>query len=141
MDSLTELLRLAERRGIPVCRVRLPLTGSLCLQDESLCCYIGLDEDSIQTTAEQSVHLAHEVGHCVTGSFYNRYAPCDLRQKHENRADRWAIQRLIDPARLCDALDAGVTEPWELAEYFDVTEPFMRKALAYYLPAAREPHP
>ena len=26
----------------------------------------------------------------------------------------------------------GITEVWELAEYFDVTEDFMRWAIAYY---------
>ena len=30
-------------------------------------------------------------------------------------------------------LAAGITEPWELAEHFGVTEVFMRKALTYWL--------
>lgn len=133
MEQLTALHRLARQRGIRICRFRLPETGSLCIEDENANCYIGLDDQTLQTQAEQTVHLAHEVGHCVTGSFYNRHAACDLRQKHENRADRWAIRRLIDPAKLYDALSAGITEPWELAEHFSVTEAFVRKALAYYL--------
>lgn len=133
MDQLTALYALACGQGISVYRFPLPETGSLSIQDEAGRCSIGLDESAMETSAEQTVHLAHEVGHCLTGSFYNRYAPCDLRQKHENRADRWAIRRLIDPARLYDALAAGITEPWELAEQFDVTESFMRKALRYYL--------
>lgn len=132
MEQLARLYRLAEQRGIPICRFPLPQAGSLCIETGGAC-YIGLDEDSIQTRSEQAVHLAHELGHCVTGSFYNRYAACDLRQKHENRADRWAIRSLIDPERLYDALAAGITELWELAEHFQVTEPFMEKAMAYYL--------
>ena len=133
MDQLTALYALASGQGIGVYRFSLPETRSLSIQDETGRCSIGLDEGAMETSAEQIVHLAHEVGHCLTGSFYNRYAACDLRQKHENRADRWAIRRLIDPARLYDALEAGITEPWELAEQFGVTEPFMRKALCYYL--------
>ena len=133
MDQLTALYALAAGQGIGVHRFSLPRTGSLSIQDPGGRCHIGLDERAMETSAEETVHLAHEVGHCLTGSFYNRYAPCDLRQKHENRADRWAIRRLIDPARLYDALAAGITEPWELAEWFGVTEPFLRKALAYYL--------
>lgn len=133
MDQLTALYALACGQGISVYRFSLPETGSLSIQDEGGHCSIGLDEGAMETSAERTVHLAHEVGHCLTGSFYNRYAPCDLRQKHENRADRWAIRRLIDPVQLYDALESGITEPWELAEQFGVTEPFMRKALRYYL--------
>ena len=36
--------------------------------------------------------LAHELGHCCTGSFYNQWATADCRRRHENVADKWAIQ-------------------------------------------------
>ena len=45
--------------------------------------------------------FAHELGHCETGSFYNRYAKLDVRQQHENRADKWAIRRLVPMAESC----------------------------------------
>ena len=31
-----------------------------------------------------------------------------------------------------EAVRHGLTEPWELAEYFNVTEQLMRKAIWYY---------
>ena len=51
--------------------------------------YIALDEQSLESTAEARCRLAHEAGHCITGSFYNLYAPLDRRSKHERRADKW----------------------------------------------------
>ena len=71
--------------------------------------------------------LAHELGHCETGSFYNRYAKLDLRQKHENRADKWAIQHLIPVEELDEAVADGYTDLPSLAEHFCVTVPlFLR---------------
>lgn len=84
------------------------------------------------TVADETVKLAHELGHCETGSFYSRTAALDLRQKHENRADRWAIKKLVPKDELEEAVSRGCCEAWELAEHFGVTEPFIRKAVEYY---------
>ena len=90
----------------------------------------------VPTAADETVKLAHEMGHCATGSFYNRWAACDVRQKHENRANRWAYRRLIPPEALEEAFRRGLREPWELAKHFNVTEPFLRDALEYCRQAA-----
>lgn len=95
-------------------------------------CAIMMDPSKLQAEAEQRQTLAHELGHCVTGSFYKRYAKLDLRQKHENRADKWAIEQLIPADALAQAVASGHTELWDLAEYFGVTEAFMKKALCWY---------
>lgn len=131
-DSLY-LYRVAERKDIPVIPFPLPENGSLCVQGDGGKCYIGMDEKILETESEKKVHLAHELGHCITGSFYNRWASCDVRQKHENRADKWAIRRLISQEELDEAVAAGYTELWELADYFNVSEAFMRKAVCLYV--------
>ena len=84
------------------------------------------------TLADEKVKLAHELGHCETGSFYNRWATCDIRRKHERRANRWAYEKLVPEDELWDAIRQGYREPWELADYFGVTEAFLRHAIAYY---------
>ena len=76
--------------------------------------------------------LAHELGHCETGSFYNRYAARDIRQKYENRANKWAYKKLVPQDELAEACLQGYREPWELAEYFGVTEFFLHNALEFY---------
>jgi len=42
------------------------------------------------TDVVELYQLAHELGHCECGAFYNRYSPFDLVGKHERRADCWA---------------------------------------------------
>ena len=91
-----------------------------------------MDPWRIPTLAEEKVKLAHELGHCETGAFYNRYAARDVRQKHENRANKWAYKKLVPEDELKQAILQGYREPWELAEYFDLPEAFLRGALKYY---------
>ena len=95
--------------------------------------YIGIDKTVQDGGAAERVHMIHEIGHCVTGSFYNRYAAVDSRQRHENRADKWAIKKLVPVDELDTAIAEGCTEVWELAERFGVTEEFIRKAVCYYV--------
>lgn len=131
MKQLKQLYRYAEKRNIEVSSFSLPETASMSLRSPDGACYIAIDPRLPSESAER-VHLSHELGHCLTGSFYNRYAPQDLRQKHENRADKWAIRKLIPAAELDDAVAAGHTQLWDLADYFGVTEAFMRKAVSLY---------
>lgn len=76
--------------------------------------------------------FAHELGHCMTGSFYNLYSPFDLRSQHEFRANKWAIQKLIPFSALVRAGKDGCRERYEFAEYFDVSEAFIQKAVDYH---------
>ncbi len=132
MTNVLSLYREAEDRQIGVLPYRLPLTGSMSIETPGGACYIGIDEAALRSEPDKLVHLAHEMGHCVTGAFYNRYARRDLRRKHENRADRWAIERIIPRDDLDLAVAGGCTTLWELAQHFGVTEAFMRKAVCWY---------
>lgn len=127
-----ELYQEAEDSSIPIMVLDIPQTGSMCIQAESGRCYIGMDYGILSDDAARRVHLAHELGHCKTGAFYNRWAAKDIRQKHEHRADKWAIQRMIPEDALDDAVAEGHTELWDLAEHFGVTEGLMRKAVCWY---------
>lgn len=108
----------------------LPENKALCMQMGNRC-FIALDPKFLGTAAER-VCLAHELGHCNTGSFYNLYSPLDVRQKHENRADKWAINALIPEKELNEAIKRGCRDIYSLAEYFCVTEDFIDKALKLY---------
>lgn len=81
---------------------------------------------------EDKTALFHELGHCETDSFYNEDYPFDIRERHENKAWKWAIKKLIPEDELDAAVADGYTELWELAEHFGVTEDFMRKAVCWY---------
>jgi len=56
----------------------------------------------------------------------------ETRERCEERAKRWTILSLIPEEELEKALKKGYTESWELAEYFDLPEDFVRKAVKYY---------
>ena len=131
MTTLKELHEIAETEDIEILNIKSEKCKSMSIQTDSGNCYIGID-DTDMTKAEETVCKAHELGHCVTGSFYNRYSRFDLISKHEHRADSWAIEKLIDEDELKNAFKHGVIVIWELAEYFEVTEDFMRKACRHY---------
>lgn len=132
MTEIKQLYDAAEQQNIPVLSFPLPECGSVSVM-EGQACAIGMDERVRDGSVLERVHLAHELGHCVTGSFYNIHAARDIRRRHENVADKWAVRRLVPVEQLDDAIASGCTELWELAEHFGVTEPFMRKAVCYYV--------
>ena len=132
MTELSTLYRRAEELNIPVLHFPLPLTGSVSCMDGAGNCAIGLDLPHRRSRNELRVRLAHELGHCVTGSFYNRYSPWDVRRLHENRADKYAVHTLIPEEALDAAVAQGHTEPWDLADYFGVDEAFLKKAVCLY---------
>lgn len=127
MTDLMGLYQLAESQGVTVNCFQLGARQSISIQDGDNC-FIAIDPFRLVSACDEKVKLAHELGHCQTGSFYS----LDIRQKHENRADKWAIRQLVPAEELKQAVKDGFTEPWELAERFGVTEEFMRKAMRYY---------
>jgi hypothetical protein len=76
--------------------------------------------------------IAHEAGHCATGCTHKVSSSLDLVAKHEYKADRWAIERYLPFNDINAAVKDGHTETWDLADYFNVSEKFIRKALHYY---------
>ena len=131
--EISRLYDFAKQQNIEVLSFPLEETGSMSVMAEGGQCFIGMDESVRDGNIQERVHLSHELGHCATGSFYNIYATVDCRQRHENRANKWAIQTLIPVDDLDDAVAQGNVELWELADQFGVTEDFMRKAVCYYV--------
>ena len=131
--QLRNLYDLAKQQNIEVIAHAMPENGSMSVMLEDGRCFVGMDDSVRDGGVQERVHLSHELGHCVTGSFYNIYAAVDYRQRHENRANKWAIQALLPVEELDDAIAEGCTEVWELAERFQVTEDFIRKAVCLYV--------
>ena len=131
--EIRSLYEFAKQQNIEVFPFSLPETGSLSHMSDCGSCYIALDDSVRDGDVQERVHLSHELGHCVTGSFYNIHAAVDCRQRHENKANKWAIQALIPVEELDNAIAEGCTEVWELADRFGVTEDFIRKTVCYYV--------
>jgi hypothetical protein len=134
MESLIDLYRLAEKQDYNVYWYTFDdnRIESVSVMDTYGYCDIAIDPYKLYGLDDEYCKLAHEIGHCETGSFYNEYATCDVRQKHENRADKWAIEHKFSKEDLFTAMEEGYTELWSLAEYFGVTEDFMKKAVCWY---------
>lgn len=132
IDTLIALYHIAEQENIKVDCFELRNRDALSMKDKDGLCYIAIDPLKLTGHADEKIKLAHELGHCITGSFYNRYSALDIRQKHEHRADKWAIKKLVPKDELLKAIKSGHINIWDLAEYFNVTEDFMRKAVYWY---------
>lgn len=125
------LFQIAQKNNIIVEYCRLPKNESISTPE------IGdgaimMDYSMLFSKTQERVHLAHELGHCMRGAFYNAYSGLDIRGRHEYRANKWAVHQLIPLAKIKKAMRSGYTEAWQLAEYFDVTEDFIRTAIQIY---------
>ena len=74
----------------------------------------------------------HEVGHAATGALHKVDSPFETVERSEYRANRWAYERFLTAEEFAEAFRCGYTEPWELADYFDLPEEEIKKALSYW---------
>ena len=95
-------------------------------------CYIGIDYRAVRTEKDERQYLAHDIGHCVKGAFYNPYSDFDCISQKEYRADAAATRFLVPQLDLEIALQTGNTELWQLCEYFEVDEKYIRLAFWIY---------
>ena len=128
MTRLQGLYETADGLGLQICYFPMGQITAISTPDG----FIGMDVDKLENTAEETVCLAHEMGHCLTGSFYTVESSLCQQRRCEERADRWAMGRLVPLEELKGLLARGVTRPDELAEHFGVPEQFLRKCVQFY---------
>ena len=83
----------------------------------------------ISTSCERCSVLAEELGHHFTTPVDLFSASKDMQDKYEHRACVWAACELVPLHKLISAWLAGVRSAWDLADYLDITEPFLHQAL------------
>ncbi|HHV61111.1 MAG TPA: ImmA/IrrE family metallo-endopeptidase [Firmicutes bacterium] len=104
---------------------------------------IGLAHDLLGNRREFRTVLGEEIGHHVTtvGSclpcVHYHYSDRVNISRAEYRALRWAANYLMPEDKLLQAFRRGITEIWELAECFDVTEDMVRFRLKSLLVRAK----
>ena len=126
--ELNEIYNECERNNVNVYYFPFEHTKAISLPDGT----IAIDVEKVVNSIEEKEIVAHELGHINTGSFYNVYTPLDIIGKHEKRAEKWAIKTLVPENEFNEAIQNGIIEPWELAEYFDVSVKLMNKAIELY---------
>ena len=93
---------------------------------------IFLDFTKIASTRLLRGVCYHELGHAATGALHKVDSPYELVERSEYRANRWAAQHHLTEAEFRKAFSFGFTEPWQLAEYFDLPQQEIENALKYW---------
>lgn len=88
--------------------------------------------ETLPNSAVKACVLAEEMGHYYTtvGDILDQRNI--LNQKQENIARKWAYEKMLPIENIFFAIQDGHTEIWNMAEYLDVDEAFLRDALIYY---------
>lgn len=93
---------------------------------------IFLDFTKIRSTRLLRGVCCHEMGHCATGALHKVDSPYELAERSEYRAGRWTAEKYLTKELFREAFEAGCTELWQLAEYFDLPEQDIEKAYVYW---------
>lgn len=93
---------------------------------------IFLDFSQIESMRLLRAVCAHELGHAATGALHKVESPFETWERSEYRANRYVAQKFLNAKDFQDAFDAGYTEIWQLAEYFELPEEDIKKALSYW---------
>ena len=93
---------------------------------------VFLDFSKIRSTRLLRGVCCHELGHAATGALHKVDSPFEMVERSEYRANRWAAETFMTESDFREAFAAGCTELWQLAEYFDMPEEDVSKALTYW---------
>lgn len=93
---------------------------------------VFLDFSQIRSTRLLRGICYHELGHAATGALHKVSSPYELVERSEYRANRWAAEHYLNESDFRSAFADGCTELWQLAEYFDLPERDIQKALTYW---------
>lgn len=131
MIELDDLYDYANENGIETEYRNMRYVPALSVVIDGEMCVV-INPVMISSSADEKVKLAHEIGHCAAGGFYDKLSPWDVVARCENRANKWAIKKLIPKDELETAIKRGNMNLWELSEKFNVTEGFIKKAISFY---------
>lgn len=111
------------------CELNIEERTMLC---EGLYCDGNVWINSKNNTARKASILAEEIGHYKTSSG----DILDLSQtgnaKQENRARKWAVNKLLPLQDIQKAIKRGYTEVWDIADFLGVDEEFLLYSLRHY---------
>ena len=127
--SIDDLYKLAEEKGHEIVRYDLPQSGSVsvCIDGK---CAIGIDPHL--SGADELEHVAHEMGHCETGTFYTQDTDESTKARWEYKARKWAFEHIVPPEEILNAFRDGTRDSWELAERFGLNEETVLTILRHY---------
>ena len=90
--------------------------------------FLVIDRSKCKTAAQERTVLAHEAGHYMSGAFYRAYSPFEVKEQAEHRAFSASVEKYLPVNEILNCYKMGMTENWEIAEYFNLEEEFVEKA-------------
>lgn len=93
---------------------------------------IFLDFTQIPTTRMLRGVCCHEMSHVATGALHRANSPFESVERSEYRANRYTAQKFLTERAFRSAFSEGYTEPYQLADYFELPEEEIQKALHYW---------
>ena len=128
MNKFEKLLQEAEDNNVKVYKFNL---GDGEIEGLYMDGYIALS-DKLQTTKQKACVLAEELGHHYT-TVGNILDQNDMANSKQERAARgWAYTKLVPLENIRQAYGHGYIESYDIAEYLDVDEGFLKDSLEYY---------
>lgn len=93
---------------------------------------IFLDFTKIPSLTKLKSVCLHELGHAATGALHKVSSPYETVERSEYRAHRWAWEHYVTEDQFREAFAEGLTETWQLSDYFGLPEEDIQKALHFW---------
>lgn len=129
--NLNKLYDIAEKENIKIYDWYIEDCDGICLNYDKINA-IALNYDELGTYIEEKCTLAEELGHYYMDATYSLSSGYETRSRQEYRAKKWSYTTLVPFKKLKEAIKKGLTEIYQLAEYFDVTVEFMANCIEFY---------
>ena len=126
--TLDQLYKIATDKGIEIDDVQMRALMAVSYPEK----WIAIDRRKFANDTEYKCALAHEIGHCETGSFYNVDAHEHDRDLNEHYANRYAAELLLPLAELLREMHSGTLFSHMLSRTHDVTREFADMVLELY---------
>ena len=126
--TLEQLYEIAASRGIEIDDIPMRELRAVSFPEG----WIAIDRRKFSSETELKCELAHEIGHCETGSFYKNGTHTHDRDMNEHNANRYAAELLLPFSELRRAMHKGILFGHILARIYDVTREFADMVLELY---------
>ncbi len=131
MDKLQKLYEIAEAHEIGVYFYDIGEPAAAAVSGDGFSA-IALNPRENRSERQELEHLSHEMGHIETGTLHRPGDDPIQIMRNEYRCAAWVVNYLVPIDELREQIRLGCTEPWELADYFNVSESCILDAIKIY---------
>ena len=101
---MEQLIKTAQDNDILIVDMRMKGKQGAMSQCTDGMCIIAIDPHKVKSIADRKEKTVHELGHCMTGAFYDASCPVIPRGRCERRATAWAVTHTFSRRTLIKAI-------------------------------------